>query len=77
METKEITVTFRLPRNFNSLHQLEMAIHTQGQRIKQQLFQEEVQAIIDERKENVSDEAVACLHCQKKTAYSSATSQDN
>ena len=75
MAQKEVTITIQLPDQFESVHQLEMAIHTEGQRIKQQLFQQELQAMINEEK--VNDEGAACPYCQKKTAYSSATSQDN
>ena len=57
--TKEITVTVKLPTEFESLNQLEMAIQTEGQRIKQQLFEQELQAIIDEQKERGADEPIA------------------
>jgi hypothetical protein len=77
MDPKEVTITIQLPTEFKSLHQLEMAIHTEGQRIKQQLFQTELQAIIDEQKANARETPVACPYCQKKTAFSSATNRDN
>ena len=66
MAQKEVTITIQLPAQFESLHQLEMAIHTEGQRIKQRLFEAELQAIINEQKEKVSDEGVTCPYCQKK-----------
>ena len=65
MDIKEVTVTVQLPKKFESLDQLEMAIHTEGQRIKQQLFTEAFQAIIDNQKENASEEPIACPHWQK------------
>ena len=77
MYTKEVTVTIQLPTEFESLNQLEMAIHTEGQRIKQQLFEQELQAIIDQEKEKASDEAIACPDCQKKTASSGEEKPDN
>ncbi len=77
METKEITVTFKLPKDFQSLHELEMTIHTEGQRIKQQLLENELQAIISEQKRKASVEPIACPHCLKKTAFSGEASQDN
>ena len=54
MDTKQITVTLTFPKKFESLHELEMAIHAEGNRIKQQLFETELQAIIDDEKQNVS-----------------------
>ena len=70
MDTKEITVTIQLSTEFESLNQLEMAIQTEGQRIKQQLFEQELQAIIDQEKEKASKAPIACPDCRKKTASS-------
>lgn len=77
MDTKEVTVTFKLPKDFQSLHELEMAIHTEGQRIKQQLLQTELQAIISEQKQKASLEVIACPHCVKKTASSGEAKKDS
>ena len=77
MDTKQVTVTIQLPTQFESLYELEMVIHTEGQRIKQLLFEEQLQAIIDEQKKNASSEPVACPHCQKKTPSSSVANPDN
>ena len=76
-DIKEVTVTFKLPKDFQSLHELEMAIHTEGQRVKQQLLQNELQAIISEQKQKASVEPIACPHCQKKTTFSGAAKKDN
>ena len=77
MDTKQITVTLTLPKKFESLHALEMAIHAEGQRIKQQLFETELQAVIDEEKQNVSSEPLACPDCGKKTAFSGEANRGN
>ncbi len=77
MDTKQITVTLTLPKKFESLHALEMAIHAEGQRIKQQLFETELQAVIDEEKQNVSQKPLACPDCGKKTAFSGEANRGN
>ena len=77
MDTKEITVTIQLPTEFKSLDELEMAIHTEGQRIKQQLLENELQVIISEQKQKASLEPIACPHCLKKTASSGEANKDS
>jgi len=77
MDTKQITVTLTLPKKFESLHALEMAIDAEGQRIKQQLFETELQAVIDDEKQNVSQKPLACPDCEKKIAFSGEASKDN
>ena len=77
MDTKEVTVTLTLPKKFESLHELEMAIHAEGQRIKQQVFENELQAVIDEERQNASLKPLACPDCGKKTAFPGEASKDN
>lgn len=77
MDTRQITVKFNLPSQFKSLHELEMAIDAEGQRIKQQLFETELQAVIDEEKQNVSQKPLACPDCGKKTAFSGEANRGN
>ncbi len=77
MDTKQVTVTIQLPTQFESLHELEMAIHAEGQRIKQQVFETELQAVIDEEKQNVSQKPLACPDCGKKTTFSGEANRGN
>ena len=77
MDTRQITVKFNLPSKFKSLHELEMAIHAEGQKIKQQVFETELQTVIDEEKQNASQKTLACPDCGKKTAFSGEASKDN
>ncbi|MFB3041318.1 MAG: hypothetical protein ACE1ZS_05885 [Candidatus Poribacteria bacterium] len=77
MDIKEVTVTFKLPKDFQSLHELEMAIHTEGQRIKQQLLENELQAIVSDQKQKASLDPIACPHCLKKTAFSGEANLDS
>jgi len=77
MDTKQVTVTLTLPKKFESLHELEMAIHTEGQRIKQQVFENELQTVIDEEKQNVSLKPLACPDCGKKTPSSGEANRGN
>ena len=77
MDTKQITVTLTLPKKFESLHALEMAIHAEGQRIKQQLFETELQAVIDEEKQNVSLKPLACPDCGSNFRLGNCTLLEN
>ena len=73
---REIQITVKLPDEFSSLEQLETVIHQEGQQIKQHLFENELQAIIDQHPPT-ADEPVACPHCQKKTQLAKAPNRDN
>ena len=62
MKTKRIQLTAELPLECESLHQLEVFVHAEGQRIKQQMFEKEAQAIIDRQKE-LTLVSPPCPHC--------------
>ena len=44
---REIQITVQLPDEFDSLEQLELMIHHQGNKIKQHLFEKELARRID------------------------------
>lgn len=73
---RKIQITVELPDEFDSIEQLETLIDAEGQKIKQRLFERELQAIIDKPKETVSEPS-ACPHCQKKTPSAKEVSRDN
>jgi len=73
MRTVQITV--ELPDTVDSLDQLEGIIEAKGQRIKQQLFENEIEHLINHEKQN--SDSVECPSCQKKVPSSKATSRAN
>ena len=73
---RTIQITVELPDEFDSIEQLETLIDAEGQKIKQRLFEKELQVVINEPKEAV-DEPSACPHCQKKTLSTEEVSNDN
>ena len=75
MRKVHITVEVELPDEFDSIEQLETIINTEGQKIKQQLFEKELFAMIDQQ-QKMDVEPPACPHCQKKTQYVEEASQD-
>ena len=75
-ETHKWEITVELPDEFDSIEQLETIIDAEGQKIKQRLFEKELQARIDEPKRAI-DEPSACPHCQKKTPSTEEVSDDN
>ena len=75
-DMREIQITVKLPDSFSSIEQLETTIHTEGQKLKQHLFETELQAVID-LSNQPTDPPVACPHCQKKTRLVKAKKRDN
>ncbi len=73
---KKVQITVELPDEFDSIEQLETLIDAEGQKIKQRLFEKELQARIDEPKRAI-DEPSTCPHCQKKTQSTEEVSHDN
>ena len=76
MRKVHITVEVEFPDEFDSIDQLEVIIQAEGQKLKQRLFEKELQAIIAKPKEAVSEPS-ACPHCQKKIPSAKEANQDN
>lgn len=73
---RKIHITIELPDEFDSIEQLETMIDTEGQKIKQRLFEKELQVIVDKPKETINEPS-ACPHCQKKTPFIEGASRGN
>ena len=72
---RKVQITVELPDTVNSLDQLEAIIEAKGQRIKQQLFEHEIEHLINHEKQN--SDSITCPSCQKKVPSSRATNLDN
>lgn len=73
---RKVQITVELPDEFDSIEQLETLIDAEGQKIKQRLFEKELQVVIDNPKGAI-DEPSTCPHCQKKTPSTEEVSDDN
>jgi len=72
---RKVQITVELPDTVDSLDQLEGIIEAKGQLIKQQLFEHEVEHLINQEKQD--SDSIACPSCQKKMPSSKATSRVN
>ena len=72
---RKVQITIELPDTVDSLDQLEGIIEAKGQRIKQQLFEHEIEHLIKHEKQN--SDSIECPYCQKKVPSSKATSPVN
>ena len=72
---RKVQITVELPDAIESLDQLEGIIDAKGQRIKQQLFEHEIEHLVNHEKQN--SDSIECPSCQKKVPSSRATNLDN
>lgn len=72
---RKVQITVELPDTVDSLDQLEGIIEAKGQRIKQQLFEHEVEHLINHEKQN--SDSIECPCCKKKVPFSKATNPVN
>ena len=72
---RKVQITIELPDTVDSLNQLEGIIEAKGQRIKQLLFEHEIEHLVNHERHD--SDSIVCPSCEKKMPSSKVTSRAN